>query len=170
MIGDDYAYQLKEMPGIDERLSRIIAKMIAREEERYGSIKEVIQDMTAYLTSVRKLPELPELLTQSQEEKTIRFSYRIGDVKYSPYTVSYTHLAMEDKLLFDDMNRNKKNVSFKKSAAEYMETGIPDWKQAEFQEIPALSIEKNYVPDALDMEKFEDYCYVRRPSRFTRCV
>ena len=57
MIGDDYAYQLKEMPGIDERLSRIIAKMIAREEERYGSIKEVIQDMTAYLTSVRKLPE-----------------------------------------------------------------------------------------------------------------
>ena len=29
---------------------------------------------------------------------------------------------------FDDMNRNKKNVSFKKSAAEYMETGIPDWK------------------------------------------
>lgn len=63
MIGDDYAYQLKEMPGIDERLSRIIAKMIAREEERYGSIKEVIQDMTAYLTSVRKLPELPELLT-----------------------------------------------------------------------------------------------------------
>ena len=76
MIGDDYAYQLKEMPGIDERLSKIIAKMIAREEERYGSIKEVIQDMTAYLTSVRKLPELPELLTQSQEEKTIRFSYR----------------------------------------------------------------------------------------------
>ena len=75
---------------------------------------------------------------------------------------------MEDKLLFDDMNRNKKNVSFKKSAAEYMETGIPDWKQAEFQEIPALSIEKNYVPDALDMEKFEDYCYVRRPSRFTK--
>ena len=39
MIGDDYAYQLKEMPGIDDRLSRIIAKMIAREEERYGSIK-----------------------------------------------------------------------------------------------------------------------------------
>ena len=95
MIGDDYAYQLKEMPGIDERLSRIIAKMIAREEERYGSIKEVIQDMTAYLTSVRKLPELPELLTQSQEEKTIRFSYRIGDVKYSPYMKNYRFIPIE---------------------------------------------------------------------------
>ena len=95
MIGDDYAYQLKEMPGIDERLSKIIAKMIAREEERYGSIKEVIQDMTAYLTSVRKLPELPELLTQSQEEKTIRFSYRIGDVKYSPYMKNYRFIPIE---------------------------------------------------------------------------
>lgn len=66
------------------------------------------------------------------------------------------------------MNRNKKNVSFKKSAAEYMEEGIDNWQEVEFQEIPALLIEKNYVPDALDMEKFEDYCYVRRPSRFTK--
>ena len=49
---------------------------------------------------------------------------------------------MEDKLLFDDMNRNKKNVSFKKSAAEYMEEGIDNWQEVEFQEIPALLIEK----------------------------
>lgn len=33
MIGDDYAHQLKEMPGIDDRLSRIIAKMIAAEKK-----------------------------------------------------------------------------------------------------------------------------------------
>lgn len=32
----------------------------------------------------------------------------------------------------------------------------------------AFRPEKNSVPDALDMEKFEDYCYVRRPSRFTK--
>ena len=95
MIGDDYAYQLKEMPGIDDRLSRIIAKMIAREEERYGSIKEVIQDMKEYLMSVRKLPELPELLEQPQEQKTIRFSYRIGDVKYSPYMKNYRFIPIE---------------------------------------------------------------------------
>ena len=94
-----------------------------------------------------------------QNEKNKEFGYEKN---------GYCRFAMEDKLLFDDMNRNKKNVSFKKSAAEYMETGIPDWKQAEFQEIPALSIEKNSVPDALDMEKFEDYCHVRRPSRFTK--
>ena len=95
MIVDDYAYQLKEMPGIDDRLSRIIAKMIAREEERYGSIKEVIQDMKEYLMSVRKLPELPEFLEQPQEQKTIRFSYRIGDVKYSPYMKNYRFIPIE---------------------------------------------------------------------------
>ena len=95
MIGDDYAYQLKEMPGIDDRLSRIIAKMIAREEERYGSIKEVIQDMKEYLMSIRKLPELPEFLEQPQEQKTIRFSYRIGDVKYSPYMKNYRFIPIE---------------------------------------------------------------------------
>ena len=95
MIGDDYAYQLKEMPGIDERLSSIIAKMIAREDERYTSIKEVIRDMQNYLMSVRKMPDLPELLAQPAEEKTIRFSYRIGDVKYSPYIKNYRFIPIE---------------------------------------------------------------------------
>ena len=52
MVGDDYAYQLKEMPGIDERLVHIIARMIAREEERYSDIREVIADMEGYLRSV----------------------------------------------------------------------------------------------------------------------
>ena len=80
----------------------------------------------------------------------------------------YCRFAMVDKLLFDDMNRNKKNTSFKKSASEYMKEGISDWRESPFQTIPALSIEKKYVPDALDMEKFEEYCYVRRPSRFTK--
>lgn len=89
MIGDDYAYQLKEMPGIDERLTKIIAKMIAREEDRYSDIREVIRDMKEYLLSSGELPELPELLETSQNQDTIRFSYRIGDVKYSPYVKNY---------------------------------------------------------------------------------
>ena len=80
----------------------------------------------------------------------------------------YCRFAMVDKLLFDDMNRNTKNTSFKKNASEYMKEGISDWRESPFQTIPALSIEKKYVPDALDMEKFEEYCYVRRPSRFTK--
>ena len=59
MVGDDYAYELKDMPGIDEPLKRIIAKMIAREEERYGDIREVIADMEAYLKEIGRMPKLP---------------------------------------------------------------------------------------------------------------
>ena len=69
--------------------------MIAREEERYTSVKEVIKDMQEYLMSVRKMPELPELLVQPFEEKMIRFSYRIGDVKYSPYIKNYRFIPIE---------------------------------------------------------------------------
>ena len=95
MVGDDYAYQLKEMPGIDERLVHIIARMIAREEERYSDIREVIADMEEYLRSVGRLPELPELLREKDMGDTIRFSYKVGDVKYSPYLKNYRFVPIE---------------------------------------------------------------------------
>ncbi len=76
MVGDDYAYELKEMPGIDERLVRIIARMIAREEERYSDIREVIADMENYLKSAGRMPELPELLKEKENGDTIRFLIR----------------------------------------------------------------------------------------------
>ena len=95
MVGDDYAYQLKEMPGIDERLVHIIARMIAREEERYSDIREVIADMEGYLRSVGRLPELPELLREKDTGDTIRFSYKVGDVKYSPYLKNYRFVPIE---------------------------------------------------------------------------
>ncbi len=95
MIGDDYSYQLKEMPGIDDRLSAIIAKMIAREGERYSDIHEVLTDMKDYLISAGKMPDLPELLITPENQDTIRFSYRIGDVKYSPYIKNYRFIPIE---------------------------------------------------------------------------
>ena len=78
MVGDDYAYQLKEMPGIDERLVHIIARMIAREEERYSDIREVIADMEGYLRSVGRLPELPELLREKDMGGHHPFSTKWG--------------------------------------------------------------------------------------------
>ncbi len=95
MVGDDYAYELKEMPGVDERLVRIIAKMIAREEERYSDIRDVIADMETYLRAVGRMPELPELLSERGGGKTIRLSYRVGDVKYSPYIKNYRFVPIE---------------------------------------------------------------------------
>ena len=95
MVGDDYAYTLKEMPGIDERLVRIIARMIAREEERYSDIREVIADMERYLSAAGRKPELPELLREKEGGDTIRFSYKVGDVKYSPYLKDYRFVPIE---------------------------------------------------------------------------
>ena len=95
MVGDDYAYELKDMPGIDEPLKRIIAKMIAREEERYGDIREVIADMEAYLKEIGRMPKLPELLREENTRDTIRFSYKVGDVKYSPYVKNYRFIPIE---------------------------------------------------------------------------
>ena len=95
MVGDDYAYELMDMPGIDEPLKRIIAKMIAREEERYGDIREVIADMEAYLKEIGRMPKLPELLREENTRDTIRFSYKVGDVKYSPYVKNYRFIPIE---------------------------------------------------------------------------
>lgn len=86
LVGDDYAYTLKEMPGIDPEIRRIIARMIAPEGERYEDIREVIDDMEAFLRSRGLWEDIPELLEDREdEEDLIRFSYRIGDVVYRPY-------------------------------------------------------------------------------------
>ncbi len=95
MVGDSYAYTLKEMPGIDEQITRIIARMIAPEEERYSRISDVIRDLTAYLEERGRMPELPELLDNRDMEDVVRFSYRVGDVKYSPYVRNYRFVPIE---------------------------------------------------------------------------
>ena len=69
--------------------------MIAREEERYGDIREVIADMENYLRSAGRMPELPELLREKDGGDTIRFSYKVGDVKYSPYMKNYRFVPIE---------------------------------------------------------------------------
>lgn len=95
MLGDDYAYELKEMPGIDEKLVAIIAKMIAREEDRYKDIRQVIADLEQYLTSVGRLPQLPELLREEETKDTIRLSYQVGEIKYSPYMKNYRFVPID---------------------------------------------------------------------------
>ena len=80
----------------------------------------------------------------------------------------YCRYIMVDQVLFDDMNRSKKSTAFRKNAAEYCGTGM-SWREiTDWQEVPALSIEKGFVSDTFDLEKFEDYCYLRRPSRFSK--
>ncbi len=95
MIEDEYAYCLKEMPGVDDRIAEIIAKMIAPEEERYSDINEIIADLEDHLIGTGKMPEIPELLSGRQDGSLIRFTYRVGDVKYSPYIKNYGFVPIE---------------------------------------------------------------------------
>jgi serine/threonine protein kinase len=97
MVGDDYAYRLKEMPGVDGRLVHIIAKMVARPEERYQNIRDVIADMEAWMKKKGCKPGLIERLAEQSWENPknfLRFSYRVGDVKYSPYLKEFRFLPI----------------------------------------------------------------------------
>lgn len=89
MEDPDYAYTLKDMPGIDPALTGILAKMIAPEQDRYHSIEPVIRDMETYLEQEGRLPDFPEQLESESQRDTIRLTYRVGDIKYSPYIRNY---------------------------------------------------------------------------------
>lgn len=80
----------------------------------------------------------------------------------------YCRYIMVDQVLFDDMNRSKKNTAFRKNAALFIGEKTPWQEIDDWQEVPALSIEKGFQPDTFDLEMFEDYCYMRRPSRFSK--
>ena len=95
MKAEDYAYTLKDMPGIEEEIQRIIAKMIAREECRYHDIEEVIKDMENYLKRQGMSIAFPEMMIEEKKERGIRFSYKVGDVKYSPYIQNYRFVPIE---------------------------------------------------------------------------
>jgi len=83
LLAGDYSYTLKPTPGLDEELRRIIAKMMAREEERYADIRTVIRDFVRYLKNNRCYPDIPELMME-EAGKSVRIYYRIGSVIYSP--------------------------------------------------------------------------------------
>ena len=80
----------------------------------------------------------------------------------------YARFEIVDQILFDEVNRCKKSAAFKKQASQLAE-GLPQ------PEIPEDIPEMEMVPvcmdketDPFDMEKFEDYCYVARPNRFSK--
>ena len=83
LLAGDYAYTLKPTPGMDWELRQILAKMIAREEERYSDIRSVIRDFVHYLKEKNCFPYIPEL-TMEEPGKTMRIVYKAGSVIYSP--------------------------------------------------------------------------------------
>lgn len=127
---------------------------------------EIEEDLCRKYNSIYELPALQKWWFSFCIGKQLLENEGRRDYGYEKN--GYCRFAMTDKVLFDDMNRLKKNSAFKKSAADNAGLEQDGWESLAFQEIPSLAVVKNYVPDPLDMEKFEDYCYVRRPSRFSR--
>ncbi len=88
LIGDEYSYTLKDTDGLPEEIRRILQKMIARREERYQTIEEVIDDFRAYLRQAGYEDTLEELLMEEPTDK-MQFSYKMGCIKYSPMVKNY---------------------------------------------------------------------------------
>lgn len=83
----------------------------------------------------------------------------------------YCRYTLTDRILFEDMNKIKKGTAFKKAAGEIWEDDRrPPEGMGELNVsfVPELSIPKGFQSDVLDLEKFEDYCYMRKPSRLSR--
>lgn len=88
-------------------------------------------------------------------------------IDYGYEKKGYCRHSTVDRVLLDDMNRFKKNAAFKENAAKFYQTGYSTASVADIFTVPSLSVVKPYVADELDMEKFENYCYMLRPNKHT---
>ena len=82
----------------------------------------------------------------------------------------YCRYCSVDRLLFDDWNRMRKNRNFKNISSRWEKgeevTNLEDMDQ--YPEFPSLAVPRGSKADVLELEKFQDYCYQRRPSRFSK--
>lgn len=94
LMANDYAYTLKDTGKMDLELRRILQKMIAREEERYDHMKDVIRDFVHYLNQKGCCPDIPERMME-QPSDTIRLYYRMDHVIYHPVLKNYRFHSIE---------------------------------------------------------------------------
>lgn len=79
----------------------------------------------------------------------------------------YCRYTVVDRVLFEEVNRCKKSTSFRNNAVACSQqvTGLADIPA--FDSLPILCVDKNKEADALELEKFEDYCFERKPGRLS---
>ena len=80
----------------------------------------------------------------------------------------YCRYTWTDRILYEDLNKIKKDTSFKKEAAKLWEGNREETLTLPASFLPDLSVPRGYKPDVLELEKFEDYCYMRKPSRLSK--
>ena len=94
LMANDYAYTLKDTGTMDKELRAILQKMIAREEDRYDNIADVIRDFVHYLNQKGYFIEIPELMMPMPSDG-IRIYYRMDSVIYNPVLKNYRFLPIE---------------------------------------------------------------------------
>ena len=96
----------------------------------------------------------------------IRANQKARDYGYEKN--GYCRYASVDRVLFDDVNRLRENTLFKDYSARYGTCACDPQDQEGFSEFPALFVDRKATSDIVEMEKFADYCYMRKPSRFSQ--
>lgn len=118
LLADDYAYTLKDTGDMDFELRAILQKMIAREEERYERIEDIIYDFVHYLRKVDRYPKIPELMMEEPSDQ-MRLYYRIGPITYSPVLKNYRFVPIE----FGRKQLRSKNGAFSSHILSFYRMG-----------------------------------------------
>ena len=103
---------------MDPELRAILQKMIAREEERYERIEDIIYDFAHYLRKVNRYPKIPELMMEEPSDQ-MRLYYRIGPITYSPVLKNYRFVPIE----FGRKQLRSKNGAFSSHILSFYRMG-----------------------------------------------
>ena len=126
---------------------------------------EMNEDLCRKYNSVYELTPLQKWWISVSIGKQLKNLESMKDFGYEK--TGYARYSSVDRLLFDDVNRNRKNQAFKNAGSDAWESG-ETWREYPSWEFPNLAAAKNVPSDALEMEKFEDYCYMRKPNKFSK--
>ncbi len=126
---------------------------------------EIEEDLCRKYDSVRELPASQKWWFSLCIGRQLLTNQRNNNSGYDKY--GYCRYIMTDRVLFEDTNRYKKNAAFKKDAGAYLaqedRQALLSSEDTRWQEVPSLFVERGFTPDDYDLEKFEEYCYMRRP-------
>ncbi|MDO4976201.1 MAG: hypothetical protein Q4E53_02950 [Eubacteriales bacterium] len=126
---------------------------------------EMNEDLCRKYNSVYELPTIHKWWISMCIGKQMKIMHSMKDYGYEK--TGYARFTSVDRVLFDDVNRNRKNLGFKNAAADCWESKEP-WQDYPCTEFVNLNISKNNPSDPLEADKFEDYCYLRKPNKFSK--
>lgn len=111
-------------------------------------------------------------------EQKVVFSVLIGyqllkakrEKDYGYQKNEYIRYQNVDRLLFEELNRWKKNTTFKKLMKEKEEIGVKIKEECEKYQMECLTWKKEKMADPFLLEKFCDYCYLAKPEKNSKDI